>query len=443
MKIKQFSAFLLATALVLAMLPTMAFATAAPAPSDSSLSRLTLSGVALDGGFSSSTHSYDGVATYSVDSTRVTATARNSAASVTVNGQAVDSNNSVTVPLTQGGNTVTVVVSNPTATASETTYSVYINKLERGETAVNIRTDTIPDGAVGHSYSAQFSASGSGEKYWYCDGTLPDGLSFNQSTGRITGTPRAGSEGHYTIYVSVESDSNSTSDEDDFNFSILERGSDLNDDDDEPASSTAASRPAASRPAATSPAAQTSGVSQATLISQAQSRIDSAAAGAAVSLRYRNLGMVELETLQAIGEAAGNHAISLGSERQDADGNVESRVTIDPKKSTKDISLLSSTTISSENCRNVTEFMNRYYSNQVSVIRLDQKGSYGQTVTVYAKLDNARLNTSALRFYSYDSAANKLEAMTTGYRVNESGYVTFNSNVGNYVIVTDSAMKRK
>ncbi len=121
----------------------------------------------------------------------------------------------------------------------------------------------------------------------------------------------------------------------------------------------------------------------------------------------------------------------------------ESRVTIDPKASTKTISMLSSTTISSDNCKNVTALMNRFYSNQVSVIRLDQKGSYGQTVTVYAKLDNSRLNTSSLRFYTYDSAANTLNAITTNYRVSDTGYVTFNTTVGNYIIVTDSAIRRK
>jgi hypothetical protein len=404
----------------------------------------------LDSSFSSSTHSYDGTASNGVDTTRVTATARRSDATVTVEGSAVSPGDYVNVPLSVGGNSITVEVSAPasddTEEASETTYTIYVERLERNQTAVRITTNTIPDGVVGRSYSAQFSASGTGEKYWYCDGTLPEGLSFNQSSGRITGTPVNGSEGHYTIYVSVESDTNPTSDEEDFNFAILERGSNPNaddeDEDEEPAPRPAATRPAASAPAPAA-TAQVSTVSQSTLISQFQSRISAAAAGASVGLRYRNLGAVELETLQAIAKAAGSRTVSLGAERQDEDGNVESRVTIDPKKSTKDITLRSSTTISSENCKNVTELMNRVYSNQVSVIRFDQKGSFGQTVTAYAKLDNPRLNTAALRFYAYDSAANKLEVLNTGYRVSEDGYVTFNTTVGNYVIVTDSAMRQR
>jgi hypothetical protein len=438
MKIKQLLAFLLATALVAAMLPTMAFA-AAP---DSGLSSLSLSGVRLDTSFRKGTTSYGAIASYSTDSTRVRPVAADRTnAAITVNGQSVNSGDSVAVDLAIGSNTISVSVTN----GSTTTYTVHVQRLESGQTPIELRTDNLPDGAVGRRYEARISLSGSGDKNWYLDeSNLPDGLSFNENTGTIAGTPRAGSEGRYTIYVTVDS-SNGTSDSEDYSITIFEHGSDL-DDSSEPASRPAP-RPAAPAPAAPRPAAtaqtSVSTVSQANLLSQAQSRIDSAAAGAAVSLRYRNLGKVELKTLQAIGKAAGNHAMSLGSERQDSDGNVESRVTIDPKKSTKDISLLSSTTISSENCRNVTELMNRYYSNQVSVIRLDQKGAYGQTVTVYAKLDNARLNTNSLKFYSYDSAANKLEALTTGYRVNEAGYVTFNTNVGNYVIVTDSSMRRK
>jgi hypothetical protein len=437
-------AFLLVAALAFTMLPAIAFAAA-----DSELSRLTLSGVSLDRSFSATVLDYEANVLNSTRSTRVTATAKDRNATITINGSPVASGEYLTVDLAEGNNTITIEVVGAVDTPTTTRYTVIVDRLEAGQSRVDIRTGSLPDGVVGRSYNAQVSVSGSGTKYYYLDGNLPEGLSFNENNGRFSGTPKAGDEGEYSFSVRVESDSNSTTDEEDYSITIYERGYNLEDDDDEePASRPAASTPVASRPAAPAasrPAAtaQTSGVSQSSLISQVQSRINSAAAGAAVNTRYRNLGTVELETLQTIARAAGSRTISLGSERQDEDGNVESRVTIDPKKSTKDISLLSSTTISSENCKNVTALMNRFYSNQVSVIRLDQKGSYGQTVTVYAKLDNARLNTTALRFYSYDSAANKLDAITTGYRVSDDGYVTFNTTVGNYVIVTDSAMRQK
>jgi hypothetical protein len=440
-------ASLLVAALVLTMLPTMAFATAAPVKkADSGLSSLSMSGVRLEPSFSKSTTSYNAFVPNGTKTTTVRPTAADKAAAVTVNGTAVASGQSTPVELSEGSNSVAITVTNGTGdTASTTTYTVNIERLESGQSPVRITTDSIPDAVVGRGYSARISATGSGTKsWWMSEDELPDGLKFNGSSGMITGTPKAGSEGSYTITVSVDSSSNGTTDTEDFNLTVYERGTNLNDsEEEEPASS---SRPAPARPAAPAkPAAQTGtgSISQSGLLNSVQGRIDAAAAGAAVNVRYKNLGTVELKTLQAIAKAAGSHAVSLGSERQDGNGNVESRVTVDPKKSTKDISLLSSTTISSENCKNVTALMNRFYSNQVSVIRLDQKGAYGQTVTVYAKLDNPRLNTGKLQFYSYDSAANKLDALTTGYGVNEAGYVTFNTTVGNYVIVTDSAMRQK
>jgi hypothetical protein len=88
--------------------------------------------------------------------------------------------------------------------------------------------------------------------------------------------------------------------------------------------------------------------------------------------------------------------------------------------------------------------MNRYYSNQISVIRLDQNGTYGQTAAVYAKLDNTRLTSaSALRFYTYDTAANRLEAFNTNASISRDGYITFTTTVGNYIIVSDGLLRRR
>jgi hypothetical protein len=154
---------------------------------------------------------------------------------------------------------------------------------------------------------------------------------------------------------------------------------------------------------------------------------------------------VERETLLAISRAAGSRTLRLGSERQsDNNSKVESRVTIDPKASTQTVSLLSSTTISSENCRNVTALMNRYYSNQISVIRLDQKGTFGQAAAIYAKLDNPRLTSaSSLRFYSYDTAANRLNAFAANASISSDGYITFITTAGNYIIVSDGLLRRR
>lgn len=68
---------------------------------------------------------------------------------------------------------------------------------------LTITTISLPDGVVGESYSATLEAAGGqGSQTWsITSGSLPAGLSLNESNGKITGTPTTEEEAAFTVQV--------------------------------------------------------------------------------------------------------------------------------------------------------------------------------------------------------------------------------------------------
>ena len=68
-----------------------------------------------------------------------------------------------------------------------------------------IATENLPDGTVGTAYSQTLAADGSAPIAWsITGGALPEGLSLNESTGEISGTPTAA--GTYTFEIGAQND---------------------------------------------------------------------------------------------------------------------------------------------------------------------------------------------------------------------------------------------
>lgn len=78
-------------------------------------------------------------------------------------------------------------------------------------TAPKITTTTLPNGTVDTAYSQTLIADGTAPITWrITDGSLPDGLSLNESTGEISGTPTAETaEKDFTFTVTAENSAGS------------------------------------------------------------------------------------------------------------------------------------------------------------------------------------------------------------------------------------------
>ena len=76
----------------------------------------------------------------------------------------------------------------------------YFTISESAAAAPSITTDTLPNGKVGEAYSQTLTADGTTPIKWSISGgALPDGLSLNKDTGKISGTPTADGTVKFTV----------------------------------------------------------------------------------------------------------------------------------------------------------------------------------------------------------------------------------------------------
>ena len=76
----------------------------------------------------------------------------------------------------------------------------YFTISESTAAAPTITTDTLPNGKVGEAYSHTLTADGTTPITWSISGsTLPEGLTLNETTGEISGTPTAEGTAKFTV----------------------------------------------------------------------------------------------------------------------------------------------------------------------------------------------------------------------------------------------------
>ena len=98
----------------------------------------------------------------------------------------------------QGTYTVTVTVTDAAGATASATSSVTITAA-----ALQITTDSLPNGTIGSPYSASVSASGGAPPYTFSAGGLPDGVSIS-AAGAISGTiPATAAPGNFTVTATV------------------------------------------------------------------------------------------------------------------------------------------------------------------------------------------------------------------------------------------------
>ena len=76
----------------------------------------------------------------------------------------------------------------------------YFTISENAAAAPSITTSSLPDGKVGEAYSQALTANGTTPIKWSISGgALPDGLTLDETTGKISGTPTAAGTASFTV----------------------------------------------------------------------------------------------------------------------------------------------------------------------------------------------------------------------------------------------------
>ena len=85
----------------------------------------------------------------------------------------------------------------------------YFTISENAAAAPSITTSGLPDGKVGEAYSQILTANGTTPIKWSISGgALPDGLSLNKDTGKISGTPTTAGSSTFTVKATNSAGSN-------------------------------------------------------------------------------------------------------------------------------------------------------------------------------------------------------------------------------------------
>jgi hypothetical protein len=108
-------------------------------------------------------------------------------------------------PTNTGTSSFTVKVTDALAQSDTQALSIAVSA------ALTITTTSLPNATVGHSYSATLQRSGGVSPFiWSVTPALPTGLNLDTSTGKISGTPAAGTAGTYSLTFTVQDSSTPT-----------------------------------------------------------------------------------------------------------------------------------------------------------------------------------------------------------------------------------------
>ncbi len=127
----------------------------------------------------------------------------------------------------QGTASFRVQVEDSTSATATQDLSLQVNASGSGP-ALSVTTTTLASGTENISYSAFVGASGGTAPYSWSivQGSLPQGLSLNASTGEISGTPALGTQGATNFRVQVQDSASATATQDlSLQISVLSGGS--------------------------------------------------------------------------------------------------------------------------------------------------------------------------------------------------------------------------
>lgn len=161
-----------------------------------------------------------------------------------------------------------------------------------------------------------------------------------------------------------------------------------------------------------------------------------AAGGGAVTVE--NYSSVSCSALQEVTYDTKN---PINFDTKFANGGVQGRVTINPKDyAGKSGDIKVGVYTSEARTGTVQRTFARYYSNKVLVIRCAQN-QFGSTVGIAVK--SGGLSTGNLHFYSYNRSDNAISDLSVSdVRIDNSGYLHFNTKTGGYIIVSEGPLTK-
>lgn len=164
--------------------------------------------------------------------------------------------------------------------------------------------------------------------------------------------------------------------------------------------------------------------------------------GAAQAIvRLRNMETLTPEAAQAIVKAANGFPVEVQADSTLNNGTVNVRLSFDPVQITNVIQLAAF--IDSAKTKSVRTLFNKYFENDIQVVRFEQKGDLGIPVNIAVKLDT-KLRGKALYFYCYNQTDNAYTQIAAPqYWINENGYVHFTTKFASCIVISDGPLMRK
>lgn len=167
-----------------------------------------------------------------------------------------------------------------------------------------------------------------------------------------------------------------------------------------------------------------------------------------VSATVKNEDIISPATIKEMiswGIAKGKPTTLVASTSFSDSKKTQGQITLNPtdfKELDKDFML--SVYVEDSKVSSICDKMNKRYSNNLAIVKIEQTGVFVGSVKVAAKVDVSKLNTESLMLYAYDATENKLtEIKKPSCFIDENNYLHFNTNIGGYIIITDKALTRK
>ena len=88
---------------------------------------------------------------------------------------------------------------------------------------------------------------------------------------------------------------------------------------------------------------------------------------------------------------------------------------------------------------------NKFFENNIVIVKLNQEYSYGQIAEVAAKADVSKLDPSKTwYFYSYNPKTNTYcRIKNPNYKMDNNGYIHFNTSRADRILITDEPLTRR